>query len=270
MRTVVAGLPPVPQLGPGGRQAFAYIAQADRTVMRVKNACFGPLVKIPPISTARERQTAAHGSPSESILSSFAVFKLSAKASVPYEALPSPVRVFVNYVRVAQTRYDWLFKIVPVASVITVSSHCLALEASAVHASVAHASAKVRARVLRIEHDLQLDEEYDKRHPEGICVSGYHGASLCEPLLNAATRGGLSRSSGGDTTPVTFYLVPNGVAHITARYPNRAGSPSRTVTVPVVNNLAVWKMTDEPGDVIPTLQWRAANGRIIRTIHGVF
>ena len=264
-RSIVASLPPVPQLGSGDRQALTYIARAVATVIK-EHGRVPSLTRFPPLSTARERQSAARGSPSAAILSSFAVLKLSAKTSVPYSALPSPERVFVNYVRVAQTRYGWPFKIVPVARVITASSQFLAREASAVRTSVAHASAKVRAKVLQIEHELQLDQQYDKRHPEGICVTGYHEASLCEPFLNAETRGGLSRSASSDTNSVSFYLVPNGVSHITARYPNQDGSPSRTITVPVINNLAVWKMTDEPGEIIPTIQWRAADGRIIRTI----
>jgi hypothetical protein len=264
-RNTVASLPPVPQLGsPGDRQVLAYIARADLTVFK-DHGCLAGLRKIPPIATAKLRVTAVSGEPSESILSSFAVLRLPAKASVPRGSLPSPVRVFVNYVRVAQIRYGWPFKIVPVSSVITVSSRCLAREASAVHASVAHASAKVRTKALQIEHDLQLDYKYDERHPEGLCVTGYDWASLCEPVLTAETRGGLSRQ-GNNPGAVTFYLVPNGVAHITAHYPSQDGSPSRTVTVPVINNLAVWKITNEPGDITPTIQWRAADGRIIRTI----
>ena len=251
-------LPPIPQLTAGDHQVIAYLERASRVVFNDHKNCF-PLRQ----GTHRVRDD---GSPSQAMLSSFAVLKLPTTAAVPTNLAEGGQKVYVNYVRIAQTRFGWPFKIIPLAHFSTESARCFALEASEVHTLVAHAPAKVRAKVDAIEHDLQLDDRYIERHPDGICVSGYHGASLCESFLGAETHGGLSRSGSSDTNPVTFYLVPNGVAHITARYPNQDGAPSRTITVPVINNLAVWRMADEPGDITPTIQWRAASGRIIRTI----
>jgi hypothetical protein len=209
-----------------------------------------------------------YGSPSQSMLSSFAVLKLPAKAALPYGGFRLAKSPFVNYIRVAQRRFDWPFKVIPTKDIGGVSSHCLALEGSAVRASVAHAPAKIRAGALQIEQEVQLDGRYILRHPEGICVSGYHGAAFCEPLLFALVRGGLSLVSSGRPDQVVFCLVPDGVARVTARYP---GAPARGITVSVVNNLAVWKMTGQSGSVSsavlgPTILWRAANGRVIRRI----
>jgi hypothetical protein len=65
-------------------------------------------------------------------------------------------------------------------------------------------------------------------------------------------------------------LVPNGVATITARYSADGLTTGRerqpAITVPVINNLAVWKLGT--GATAPiALIWRAANGRVIRTIY---
>ena len=254
-------LPPIPQLTAGDRQELAYIGRANQVVLKDHKNCF-------PFQQGMHR-VRDNGSPSETMLSSFAVLKLPTKAAVPTNFAGGGQKVYVNYVRIAQTRFGWPFKIIPLAHFATESSRCLAIEASEVHTLSAHAPAKVRAKVDALERDLQLDDRYIERHPEGICVSGYHGGSLCETLLYAMTQGALSPAAGraiGDTNPVSFDLVPNGVASVTARYPKQPGSPARTIKVHVINNLAIWKMTNETDDVAPTILWRAANGRVIRTI----
>ena len=250
---IAVRLPPLPQLVPGDRQALVALGRADETVFK-HQAC-SPLPR-------RVHRVPDYGSPSELMLSTFAVLKLPNKAAMPENGPGFVQRPFVNYIRVAQRRFGWPFKVIPVADFSLVPAHCYALEASAVRAAVAHAPTKTRTSALQIEEELQLDDQYIERHPEGICVSGYHGASLCESLLAAQARGGLS--IGG---PVVFCLVPNGVARITVRYPgSERGGPGRNVTVPVINNLAVWKLTSEVGDTRPTILWRAANGKVIRTV----
>ena len=203
------------------------------------------------------------------MLSSFAVLKLPTKAALPADLPGGGQKVYVNYVRIAQTRFGWPFKVIPLSDFATESSRCLALETSELHTLIAHAPAEVRAKVLALEHDRQLDAQYTERHPEGICVSGYHGSSLCESLLDAIERGAMSPSGvqiNGDSNQVSFDLVPNRVAGITIRYPKRSGSPARTINVHVVHNLAVWKTADEGGSATPTILWRAADGTTIRTI----
>jgi hypothetical protein len=195
------------------------------------------------------------------MLSSFAVLKLPTKAAVPSDWQLGG-SVYGSYVRIAQTRFGWPFKIIPEANFTTVSPRCLALEDSELNTIIADAPANVRSKVLAIEHDQQLDDRYVERHPEGICVSAYGHAAFCEPLLYAIERGGTNVASGS-TNQVSFDLVPNGVTSITVRYGKQVGSPARTVNVQVIHNLAVWKA---PASVRPTISWRAANGRTIRTI----
>ena len=77
------------------------------------------------------------GSPSQAMLSSFAVLKLPTKAAVPANLPGDGQKVYVNYVRIAQTRFGWPFKIIPLAHYTTESSRCLRLEASEVHSLIA-------------------------------------------------------------------------------------------------------------------------------------
>ena len=264
-RGAAGHLPPIPQLSAGDQQEIAYLGKANRVVFKHHKDCF-------PFQQGMHR-VRDDGSPSRAMLSSFAVLKLPTKAAVPANLPGDGQKVYVNYVRIAQTRFGWPFKIIPLAHYTTESSRCLRLEASEVHTLSAHAPAKVRAKVEAIEHDVQLDGRYTERHPEGICVSGGSNGSFCETLLYAMERGGVSqaasRSSSSDT-PVSFDLVPNRVASITARYPKQPGSPARTINVQVMHNLAVWKMTKEANGVAPTILWRATNGRTIRTIPDEF
>ena len=98
------------------------------------------------------------GSPSQVMLSSFAVLKLPTKAAMPANLPGDGQKVYVNYVRIAQTRFGWPFKIIPLAHYTTESSRCLTLETSEVHTLIARAPAKVLAKVDAIEHDVQLDD----------------------------------------------------------------------------------------------------------------
>ncbi len=256
--TVAARLPPIPQMTAANRQEIAYLGRAERVVLNHHKDCF-PF--RPGAHGVRD-----DGSPSQLMLSSFAVLKLPTKAELPVNLAGGGQKVYVNYVRTAQTRFGWPFKVIPLAHFVTESSHCLALETSELHTLIAHAPAKIRARVLAIEHDRDLDYRYTQRHPEGICVSGYHGAALCESLVYAMERGGAIPASTNNISPVSFDLVPNGVASITARYPKQQGFLARAINVPVIHNLAIWKVTREPNGAAPTILWRAANGRTIRTI----
>ena len=268
-RSVAASLPPIPQVTARDRVEVAYLQRADQVVYAHHKNC-SPL-------RSRVRPGRDDGTPSQTMLSSFGVLKLFAKAAIPSH-WQLGASVYVNYVRIAQTRFGWPFKIIPDSNFETISPDCLALEDSEVHRLIAHAPAKVRAEVLAIEHDRQLDVRYIDGHPEGICVSAYGHAAFCEALLYAIERGGTNATIGSNADEVSFALVPNGVASISVRYGKQVGTPAHTVNVPVIHNLAVWKVTNPPGGARPTLVpnalgsrgptivWRAVNGRTIRTI----
>jgi hypothetical protein len=260
-RDAAARVPPIPQLTASDKREIVYIGRASQIVFNDHKKC------LP--SRQGMHRVRDDGSPSQVMLSSFAVLKLPTKAALPVDLPGYGQKAYVNYVRIAQTRFGWPFKIIPLAHFTTESSRCHALEASEVQTLITHAPAKVRAKVDAIEHDLQLDYRYVERHPEGICVSGYHGESTCETLLYAIERGAISPSGiriNGNSNLVSFDLVPNGVARITIRYPKQPGSPAHTINVQVIHNLAVWKMAGEGGSTAPTILWHAADGRTMRTI----
>jgi hypothetical protein len=152
------------------------------------------------------------------------------------------------------------------------SSRCLAREESAVRASIARAPARIQTTALQIERAQVRDDRYIDQHPWGICVFGGGGGS-CGAFLYVQARGAI-QSGGGTGTPTVYVdLVPNGVTKITARFPDQGPSTgyarrwrAAIITVPVINNLAIWQMRNEPGDNSPTVIWHAANGQAIRTI----
>lgn len=213
------------------------------------------------------KPTLDDGSPGQVILSSFGVLTSAPKTAVPDNGSIqlSGETVFANYVRLAQHRFKWPFKVFPIANARWLPSpHCVALEDTAVRASAVRAPARFRASVVRLTREQARANEYTAQHREAVCVTGYSHSSFCAPFLEAQARGVVSVSANGGPDAVTYALVPNGVAQITVRYPKQ--SP-RTVTVPVVNNLAVWKNAREPENLQPTVEWRAASGRVIRTIY---
>ena len=120
------------------------------------------------------------------------------------------------------------------------------------------------------------ENRYITEHPNaGVCVFGGHGAEACSTFLPIVT-GGLIQSGGTNRIGSTWaYLVPDGIASITAHYPaepRRAGYgrtlAAATITATVANNLAVWRAPHEPGDLFPNLiQWKSANGRDVRTVY---
>jgi hypothetical protein len=100
-------------------------------------------------------------------------------------------------------------------------------------------------------------------------------AGGCEPFLYAQARGGLVSGGYGRDGSVWSYLVPDGVASVTAYYPAlgptqglRHRIAAATAHARVINNVAVWAMPHEAGDIFPTtITWNAAGGEVLRTVY---
>jgi hypothetical protein len=245
------------QQSPRKQQALAYVSKAQARFIQDHTGCRPQLGRQP-------LQALDYRSPSQAMLSTFGVLKRSASPLVP---VPSEVRtfarVYVNYVRVASRRFGSTFDVIPVTDFgPSLSTRCLALQASTLRASIAHAPREIRAQAFRIA-DRQTHDAQDR---EAICVFADNGAGSCQPFRTAAIAGGFQSIGSPNRPGATFVeLVPNDVAEITVRFSHPG--PSAAVTVPVINNLAVWKMTNETASASPTIQWQTANGRSIRTIH---
>jgi hypothetical protein len=264
----VGGVPPVPSYGHGDRAALSYVNRASIGFLENHKTCLHR-------DLARQRHSPDNGSPNQAMLSRFAVLTLPNRTTgrLPAAGLMSRFKVYAGYVHVAQRRFGSAFEVIPVANMRTgLSGRCLAQEESAVRASIKRAPARIQATALQIERVQELDDRYIDQHPWGICVFGGGGGD-CGSFLYAQARGTI-QSGGGSGTPTLYVdLVPNGVTKITARFPTEGPSTGyarqwrgTTVTVPVINNLAIWQMHNEPGDNFPTVIWHAADGQAIRTI----
>jgi hypothetical protein len=210
------------------------------------------------------------------MLATFSVLQLKARARLPAPAGFGDA--FVRYIRVAQRRYGSAFEVFAVRSLAgggtAISAKCSRLQREALQRELRHAPAGIRTQALRLGRQQLADERYMQRHPEGICLSGGGGGG-CDPFLYAQAQGAIQSSGSGDSGSLFDYLVPNGVATITAHYPAEGPNtgfqhhiPAVTITVKVINNVAIWELAHEPGDLFPTtITWRAADGKTLRIVH---
>jgi hypothetical protein len=265
------GGPPVPDHSPANRQAFGYLARAEHTVISEDKTCWKR-----PLESGGFRPP-VRGAPSPAILSSFSVLRQPAQARQP--KLPGLLArregVFVDYVRVAQRRFGSMIEVAPTKDVGAggISAHCARAELAALNAQLRDARAPVRAHIQMVAGEVIADQRYIAQHPEGMCLFGAGGG--CLPLLYALTQGGLTSGGSGGNSSVWTYLVPDGVATITAQYPQEGPNtgfqhnfPPRTVTARVINNVAMWRLANEPGDIFPsTIMWHAHDGTTLRTVH---
>jgi hypothetical protein len=71
----------------------------------------------------------------------------------------------------------------------------------------------------------------------------------------------------GGSESALYCVVPSGVATVTLEWPATARAKQLTITADVVNNMFVVNAPSEGGATFqPKMIWRAANGRVIRTV----
>jgi hypothetical protein len=151
------------------------------------------------------------------------------------------------------------------------TARCEQAQLAAQRADLAGAPAALIARALRIDRETFDDERYVQHHPDGICVF-VDGGGDCGAFLYAQARGSLTSVSYGSHGSLNAYLVPNGVAKIAVDYAaerstTAAGStmPPLTISVPVINNVAVWTVSTRGSLVRPhATVWFAENGKTLR------
>ena len=273
--TLPPGLPTVPSMDPSNRQAFAYFLEARRSVDSHDATCQGA------IDPNRVPAGPAPGMPSRLLLRDFDVLGLPATDEPARPPANRPAgRVFVRHARIARRADGTTFVVFPIRdspqqSVVSIT-RCQRLIDGTLRIEVRNVPQPVRDRALRVARELNAENRYITTHPDaGVCVSGGHGGEACSTFLPVVT-GGLIQSGATNRRGATWaYLVPNGVASITAHYPAepRSAGDGRelapaTFNAPVTNNLAVWRTPHEPGDLFPDLiQWKSADGRTVRTTY---
>ena len=165
---------------------------------------------------------------------------------------------------------------------------CLAAQMQNFRREEPHISASVRVVALRaLQAQLAAERRIDKQPPSevGVSLTGYAarfgggggGASATEIQSRGLwiSQGG---GTGADPGRTLFAgVLPDGVATVTVHYPaGRIGGfshrrgPALTVTVPVINNVAVLAVeragNQATGAVATT--WRAQDGTVLKTLHG--
>jgi hypothetical protein len=244
-----------------------YITKAQTYVMTHDAGCSR-------LVTSRMRRI-SEGTPSQALLSAYGIFR---RPVAPTDRPPrgygtgvnSFVRgVFVRYVRRAQYRYGGGYYLTPAADVIggREPSRCFTDEIAELHRELPRIPTRLRARALRVQAQQIAFQRYLQLHPEGICVAhlnnkGFGGGGCGAPLADQEHDPGLGESDGD----IHYGLVPDGVASITYRYPTTRSARAFTITVPVINNLAVYKAPNKLAGN-PTLILNAPNGHVIRTVH---
>ena len=270
---VPGGLPPVPSLSPGDMHALDYHWRTRPHVAVRGDAC-APFPESPPRSAQGD-----HGTPSPALLADYSVLQspLTSKSALPASLSGGP---FANYGRVAQRRYGSAIEVIPdrpafaPGAQIPLTARCEQARLAAQRKDLAGAPAALIARALRIDRETFEDERYIQQHPDGICVFVNDGGD-CGPFLLAQARGSLTTVRYGRRGSLNGYLVPNGVAKITVEY-TAAGSntaagptiPPLTINVPVINNVAVWTVSNRNNLVSPhAIAWVAENGKTLRTAY---
>jgi hypothetical protein len=183
-----------------------------------------------------------------------------------------------KYGRVAQHRYGSVIEVIPDHYVAPqgepLTARCEQARLAAQKADLAGAPAALIAKALQIDRETFEDERYTEQHPDGICVF-IDGGGNCGPFLYAQARGSLTSVRDNNLGSLNAYLVPNGVAKIAVRYTagrsNTTAGPNVspvTITVPVVNNVAVWTASNRSDVVSPhAIAWLANNGKTLKTAY---
>jgi hypothetical protein len=262
-----AGLPPVPNNSPGEKAAGSYLTRYQQTVERT--AACRPRKLFP------RRAKPDRGVPDRQLLAALGVLRLPAASGQTPGGVPGLLgSVFVRYIRVAQRHDGTVYTVFPVkGGAVRVSARCDRLLLATVQRDVRQAPERLRAQILRLAHDDFLDDRYRRTHPDEACLSG--GGAGCANLLDLESTGLIGSGGSGEQGSTWSYLVPDGVASIVAHYPAegpktgfRRRIPAVTITANVINNVAVWNMTNDAGDIFPDhITWRSADGLAVRSVY---
>jgi hypothetical protein len=264
---LAAGAPQQPNISPA---AWTYIKQAQRSAAAQDPSCSAFVKNLPATSA---------GQPSTALTSILGVLR---RPATPADQLPeifahggafppgSIREIYINDVRLARTLAGTSFYIIPAGNVTgfrPLPNRCTHLEVIALQTELQHAPATKRARLLDLQRTYLAWEQYQARHPEGICFAATarsgSGSLGCGNTIADIEQGraGLGGATTGTANTLFHGVVPDGVATVTLRYPPSADAAQAvTITSKVINNLFV---VSTPGEFPQTITWRAANGSVI-------
>jgi hypothetical protein len=149
------------------------------------------------------------------------------------------------------------------------SARCLALASAAERAYAPRIPSGLRAQTLAVAaQQMAYERKLAAQRPQDVVcfvsASRNGGASQCG-LTVAALRRGVSPTNAQGTFSG---IVPDGVASVTVRFPATGGRPALSATAAVTGNVYAVRIPQLAGAgfVEPTVVWRSAAGRVIKTV----
>jgi hypothetical protein len=217
------------------------------------------------------------GTPEPELLSILGVLR---RPATPADRLPRAMQAnsrgqgaYVHYIRLARVQNGISYYIEPVSSLSSGSSltpRCLIAVAAALRKELPRIPAPLRAPTLArfSEQSREAKVRSNQANQPGICllmngpkVSGGTCGATASEIRSEGLLGFYGQVSG---------VVPDGVASVTLRYPASTGHSAETITANVVENIfATSRQSQLPlfrGHERPTVTWRSALGRVIRTV----
>jgi hypothetical protein len=277
------------------RREQGYITTARLRTQRRDPACVPsvqPVVRI-------------DGTPSRGLLSSLAALRAPGGGPIgvmsddlQHVGPPVPTEVYAQYERLAQTVALPATRSAPAASIsvyvvaaanvtgiASVPSRCDAEQTAALRGELPQIPSALRTPTLQLATQMLAERRSAVQKAEGIAVVAVsHDASGPRIDAYSATTthfqqtgaiGPAGVESGSST--VLSGVVPDGVASVTLQFPARLGgatpAPPLSVTAHPVNNVFAVRLPRSfipqafGGTTLDSIEWRAANGTIIKTIH---
>jgi hypothetical protein len=254
------GAPSGPQL----HQETGYVRAAS-TAARRTPACEQHRPQVPAATS--------NGSPSHALLSVLGVLN---RPATPADKLPRWLRKnadvrgkYVRYIRRARVKDGISYYIVPAASSsapLPLSAACSAAMVAALKAELPQIPGQLRAATVALQERLLAADTARRGADSGgvICLMSYSrdvSGGTC-----GATRSGIEQQGVIASFGPLSGVVPDGVAQVTVRYTASDGRGERSVTSDVVGNVFATSARTARQAASPTMIWRAADGRIIKTV----
>jgi hypothetical protein len=297
---VVLGHPRHASTGPATawlRRELRYITIARLQTERRDPACVPaaqPLVRV-------------DGMPSRGLMSSLAALRAPGGGPIgamgddlQHVGPPVPTEVYARYERLARTVVLPATRSAPAISVsvyvvaaanvtgaASVPSRCDAEQFAALRGELPQIPSALRAPTLQLAARTLAERRSAVQNAEGIAaVALSHTHDASGPRVDAYSATTTHFKQSGAISQVGFQsgsstilsgVVPDGVASVTLHFPARFGganpAPSLSVTARPIENVFVVRLPRSfipqafGGATLDSIEWRAANGTVIKTIH---
>jgi hypothetical protein len=268
------------------QQELLYIFRAQDAASRRDRACaLAPPRRIAP--------SVSKGSPSAVLLAMLGVLRRPATGT---DALPDHEQIadlwslgaqklYVRYIRRARWWYGAGYYVIPAGNANpsrSIPRRCYTEGAAVLRRELPMIPKALRAGVLTLEPRAVATEIYDASPHPGVCLAAWNslggGAGSCD-ISPADIASGKAFEDGSPTGLTTLYgLVPDQVATVTLDFPaaivtrrvthKRVSVPARSITVKAISNMFIVLQPRDGVGFPAKMIWRAANGRIIKTIRG--